>query len=62
MIVSRFLQKGVSHEKFDATAELTIPHWLNSIFSKMLSAEICLIRKGFNLPVGGSRLVIARKF
>lgn len=61
MMISRFLQKKVSDEKFDATAELKISSWLNSLFSRMLGAELALIKRGFNLPLGGSRLVIARK-
>lgn len=61
MIISRFLQKKVSNKKFDVTAELKISPWLNSLFSRMLSAELALIKRGFNLPVGGSRLVVARK-
>lgn len=61
MMISRFSQMKVSDEKFDATAELKISPWLNSIFSKMLSAELALIKMGINFPVGGSRLVVARK-
>lgn len=61
MMISRFLQKNVANEKFDAAAELKIHPWLNSLFSRMLSAELVLIRGGFNFPLGGSRLVIARK-
>jgi SAM-dependent methyltransferase len=61
MMVSRFLQKKVSCGIVDAMAELKIPPWLNSLFFKMLSAEMSLIRKGFSFPIGGSRLVVARK-
>lgn len=61
MTISRFLQKKVSDKQFDATAELKISPWLNSLFSKMLRAELALIKWGFNFPVGGSRLVVARK-
>lgn len=61
MIVSRFLQKKVPKEKFAAAAELKIYSWLNALFSQMLNAELALIKKGFNFPVGGSRLVVARK-
>lgn len=61
MIVSRFLQKKVSDKQFYATAELNISPWLNELFSRMLSAELALIKRGFNLPLGGSRLVVARK-
>lgn len=61
MMISRFLQKKVSDKKFDATAELKISPWLNSIFSRILSAELALIKMGVNFPIGGSRLVVARK-
>jgi SAM-dependent methyltransferase len=61
MMISRFLFKKVSDKKFDATAELKISPWLNSLFSRMLSAELALIKRGFNFPVGGSRLVVAKK-
>lgn len=61
MMISRFLQKKVSDKKFDATAELKISPWLNSLFSRMLGAELALIKWGFNLQLGGSRLVVARK-
>lgn len=61
MMIARFLQKKVSDKKFDATAELKISPWLNPLFSKMLSAELALIKWGVNFPVGGSRLVVAVK-
>jgi SAM-dependent methyltransferase len=61
MMISRFFQKKVSDQKFDATAELKISPWLNSFFSKMLSVELALIKRGINFPVGGSRLVVAVK-
>jgi SAM-dependent methyltransferase len=61
MMISRFFQKNVSDKKFDATAELKISPWLNSLFSRILIAELALIKWGFNFPVGGSRLVVATK-
>lgn len=61
MMISRFLQRKVSDKKFDAMAELRISPWLNSLFSLMLSAELALTKRGVNFPVGGSRLVVARK-
>jgi len=61
MMISRFLQKKVSDKQFDATAELRISPWLNSLFSQFLRTELALIRMGLNLPSGGSRLVVARK-
>ena len=61
LMISRFLQKKVSDKKFDATAELKISPWLNSLFSRLLGAELAFIKRGFNFPVGGSRLIVARK-
>ena len=61
MMLSRFFQKPVSDEKFDATEELRIPPWLNALFGKLLGVELALIKNGIDLPVGGSRLVVAKK-
>lgn len=61
MMGSRLLQNKVSREKFDAAAELKISPWLNSIFYLLLRAELALVKLGFSLPLGGSRLLVARK-
>ena len=61
MMISRFLQKKVSYKSFDATAELKISPWLNSFFFRVLGAELAAIKAGLDFPVGGSRLVVARK-
>ena len=61
MMIARFRQKEVLDHEFDATAELKISPWLNSFFSRVLGAELALIKKGIDLPVGGSRLVVAQK-
>ena len=61
MMISRFFQKKVTDEKFDPSAELEIAPWLNSLFTLSLRAELGLIRKNFNFPFGGSRLVVAKK-
>lgn len=61
MMISRFLQSKVADKKFDATAELKISPWLNALFSRLLGFELALIKRGLNFPVGGSRLVVARK-
>ena len=60
MMVSRTLQKKPS-AKFDATAELKLPKIINTLFYCIMLFDICLIKIGINLPVGGSRLVVARK-
>lgn len=61
MMASRFFQEKRSDDKFAAAAELKISPWLNSLFFQLLRAELALIRKGVSFPVGGSRLVVARK-
>lgn len=60
MIVSRLLQRNDSGN-IDATAELKISPWLNSIFYRLLLAELALIKKGLSFSVGGSRLIVAKK-
>ncbi len=60
MIVSRFFKRKTEAEE-EARAELAISPWLNSLFSSLLRIELAGIRMGLSFPVGGSRLVIARK-
>jgi len=60
MMIARFRQKMLDKE-FDATAELKISPWLNTLFLRILCAELALIKGGINLPFGGSRLVVAQK-
>jgi len=61
MFASRLAQKIMTVEKFDASREFNISSWLNALFTQLLRLELILIRKGFSFPVGGSRLVVARK-
>ena len=61
MAVSRMLHRNDSIEDFDFSTELKINSILNSLFYQLLSAELAVIKMGVNFPVGGSRLVIARK-
>ena len=61
MMVSRFSQKDTGVENFDATAELKISRWLNRLFLSILNFERTLIQTGLNFPVGGSRLIVAKK-
>jgi SAM-dependent methyltransferase len=61
MMVSRFFQKKNSNTTIDCTKEVEISPWLNSIFFQLLRAELAVIKKGVCFPVGGSRLVVARK-
>lgn len=60
MILSRLLpKKPDSAETTDS--ELSLHPWLNKAFEIVLSLERSLIRAGIRLPIGGSRLVVARK-
>lgn len=60
MWASRFTQKR-SEKTIDASAEARISPTLNRIFEFFLGAEVAMIRNGVNFPLGGSRLVVARK-
>jgi SAM-dependent methyltransferase len=61
MVVSRFFQSGTSVDKFDPRNELRLSSWLNSMLFQMLRVESWIIKAGINFPIGGSRLVIARR-
>lgn len=61
MMASRFLQRMFPASEFDASAELKISPWLNGLFSGLLGLELGLIKSGLNLPLGGSRLLVAKK-
>ena len=61
MFVSRLAQKRTPMKGPNGTDELRISPWLNRLFEKVLDAEIAMIRCGVNFPLGGSRLIAARK-
>lgn len=61
MMISRFFQKPNSKVNIDPTSELRISPWLNCLLDLILSTELFLIKCGINLPIGGSRLVVAKK-
>ena len=61
MMISRFLQKKVIDENFDGIAELKIHPLLNWLFEAILGTELYMIRNGLNFPLGGSRVLVARK-
>jgi len=46
---------------YNPESEFLIPGWLNACLTGVMQFELCLIRLGLRLPVGGSLLVIARK-
>lgn len=58
--VSRFAQKDKQKE-IDAVAEFRISPWINNFLETIMKGEIAMIRNGLNFPLGGSRLVVARK-
>lgn len=60
MWISRYAQKG-STKDANAATELNISPWLNNILETILVAEVAMLRNGVNFPLGGSRLVVARK-
>lgn len=61
MYLSRLLKQKKADAHIDPVAELRINPILNKLFEWLLNFEVLLIRCGINLPVGGSRLIVARK-
>jgi hypothetical protein len=51
---------NVSH-RCRRVAELEMSPWLNRVFATILRVEVAVIRYGVSLPLGGSRLLVARK-
>ena len=60
MCASRFIQNS-STKKIDASLEASISPKLNHIIKTLLNAEVAMIRNGLNFPLGGSRLIVARR-
>lgn len=60
MYISRLIGK-FSKKKTVPNADLNISSWLNFLFEKFLNGEIRMIRRGINFPLGGTRVIIARK-
>jgi SAM-dependent methyltransferase len=58
MLVARRVNRG---KQTDPTAELKLNHRLNSVFEHLLRLELAGIRVGLNYPIGGTRLIVARK-
>lgn len=59
MMLSR--SRDPQKEGYDPLAEFRIHSWLNSALRHILGLERLLIRAGVNFPIGGSRLIVARK-
>lgn len=62
MVASRLINKKVSLEDVDPMAEYRLSPFANSILLGILRAEQGLIRRGIEIPVGGSRLLVAQKY
>lgn len=58
-----FSRKAISktRQKTKATDELQLPTFLNWTFECVMNLEQLLLRSGMRFPVGGSRLLIAKK-
>ena len=61
MYLSRLLQRNKTDMNMDDVSGLRVNPVLNNIFEWFLRVELALIRVGVSLPVGGSRLLVARK-
>ena len=60
MLLSRLIHRK-STNRSKVSSELNLPRWLNVLFSGVMKLERGLIKLGINFPLGGSRLVVARK-
>jgi 2-polyprenyl-3-methyl-5-hydroxy-6-metoxy-1,4-benzoquinol methylase len=60
LIASRLLHKDRNGEDHDAS-EYVVPRKFNALLRTILQAEVTLALAGLRFPIGGSRVVIARK-
>lgn len=60
MLLSRVKQRH-AQSSIDPADELMLSGGLNSFLYKVMLAEVSLIKSGINLPIGGSRLVVAKR-
>jgi SAM-dependent methyltransferase len=61
MFASRLISRRTPVEEFDPFAEFNIPYLLNQLLWFALRVEVSLIGLGLNLPIGGTRMVLAQK-
>lgn len=61
MLLSRNLKKKSKHENIDVLDELRIPSAINFVLKSVLNVEVMLTKLGVRWPIGGSRLILARK-
>lgn len=60
MLLSRVKQRH-AQSSIDPAYELKLSTGLNAFLYKVMQAEVGLISSGINLPIGGSRLVVAKR-
>jgi SAM-dependent methyltransferase len=60
MALARWRQR-LSPRPYDAVAELRPPDRINGALERVLLAECGLIKRGVNMPVGGSLALVARR-
>lgn len=58
MLLSRLKKRSGG---YDPRAEMSLPKPVNSLFLSLMRLELGLLKRGVNLPIGGSRLIVARK-
>ena len=61
MYLSRLLQRKKPNMSIEDVTGLRVNPLLNKFFEWLLNGELVLISAGFSLPMGGSRLLVARK-
>jgi trans-aconitate methyltransferase len=61
MYLTRLLKRNKTNMSMDDVDGLHVDPIINKLFEWMLNFDLALIQLGFTLPVGGSRLVVARK-
>lgn len=60
MLLSR-VKKRCAQSSIDPADELKLPGGLNAFLYKVMQAEVGFIKSGINFPIGGSRLVVAKR-
>jgi len=61
MVVSRWFKKTDENNSIDVLDELRIPNSLNKILELILYIEYLLVKTGIRFPIGGSRMIVAKK-
>lgn len=61
MWASRKIRNAASDSEYDALSELRVGRAANRMLRAAMALELAGIRAGLRFPVGGSRLVVARK-